>query len=163
MFDITPAQAAEYRQKMIDEAQRHVGGEQVIAAALFRRGGSAAGMVASKAQLGAAVYAGIKLFNKKRAGGLPERVILAVTPTKLYAYSWAFKHRDYKIQEEVAVWERAGLKISTDVHMGMTALTIESPAEGEKATLVGGSVKDDPVSQEVIEVLRSGGTAAVAV
>jgi hypothetical protein len=36
----------------------------------------------------------------------------------------------------------------------MTSLTIESPAEGEKATLVGISVKDDPVSQELIGVLQ---------
>ena len=36
----------------------------------------------------------------------------------------------------------------------MTALTIESPAEGEKATLVGISVRDDPVSQEVMGVLQ---------
>jgi hypothetical protein len=42
----------------------------------------------------------------------------------------------------------------------MTALTIESPAEGEKATLVGISVKDDPVSQEVIAVLQDGAPAS---
>ena len=32
----------------------------------------------------------------------------------------------------------------------MTTLTIASPSEGEKATLVGSSVEDDPWSQEVI-------------
>lgn len=32
----------------------------------------------------------------------------------------------------------------------MTALTIESPDEGEKTTLVGGSSVDDPISQEVM-------------
>ncbi len=36
----------------------------------------------------------------------------------------------------------------------MTALTIESPGEGEKATLVGIGVKDDPVSQEMIATLQ---------
>ena len=36
----------------------------------------------------------------------------------------------------------------------MTALTIESPAEGEKVTLVGISVKDDPVSQDLMAVLQ---------
>jgi hypothetical protein len=34
---------------------------------------------------------------------------------------------------------------------------IESPAEGEKATVVGVGVKDDPVSREMIEMLA--GTA----
>ena len=35
----------------------------------------------------------------------------------------------------------------------MTALTIESPAEGEKATVVGVGVKDDPISKEMIGML----------
>ena len=48
----------------------------------------------------------------------------------------------------------AGLRISTDRSGGMTALTIESPAEGEKVTLVGIGVKDDPVSRELMQVLR---------
>jgi hypothetical protein len=42
----------------------------------------------------------------------------------------------------------------------MTALTIESPTEGEKATVVGIGVKDDPVSREMIGVLQ--GTAPAA-
>jgi hypothetical protein len=37
--------------------------------------------------------------------------------------------------------------------MGLTTLTIESPAEGEKVTLSPGGVKDDPWTQEVIRVL----------
>ena len=54
------------------------------------------------------------------------------------------------------------LQISTGSGGGMTKLTIESPGEGEKATLVGASVQDDPVSQELIEVLKSGSTTPVA-
>jgi hypothetical protein len=96
----------------------------------------------------------VKLFHKQKAGGLPERVMLALTPTRLYAFDIAFKGRDFKIKDEVAVWERAGLNISTDGKSGMTALTIESPAEGEKATLVGVGVKDDPISQELIATLK---------
>ena len=41
----------------------------------------------------------------------------------------------------------------------MTALTIESPAEGEKATLVGVGVKDDPVSREMIGMLAGTATS----
>jgi hypothetical protein len=82
--------------------------------------------------------------------------MLAVTPEKLYAYKLKVG-RDYKLGEEVAVWDRAGLRISTEKG-AMTSLTIESPSEGEKATLVGISVRDDPVSQEVIGVLQ--GSAA---
>ena len=87
--------------------------------------------------------------------------MLVVTPTKLYAFTYKFKGRNYKIKDEAAVWERAGLRVSTDDSGGMTALTIASPAEGEKATLVGGGVKDDPFSQGQIEVL-TGATPASA-
>jgi hypothetical protein len=159
MFEMSPDQVVEWRQKMREMVAAHVNGEEVLAAGAFRRGGAAASMVASKAQLGGLVYAGIKMFNKKKAGGLPERVMLAATPRRLYAFKLGFKGRDYKIGDEVAVWERAGLNVSTERATGMTALTISSPAEGEKAILVGIGVKDDPISQEVIATLQ-GGTPA---
>lgn len=161
MFEMSPEQVVEWRQKYKDLVAPHVHGEEVVSAAGFRRGGASASMVASKAQMSGLVYAGIKMFNKKKAGGLPERVMLAVTPTRIYAFNFGFKGRNYKIKEEVAVWDRAGLKISTERKTGMTALTIESPAEGEKATLVGIGVKDDPLSQELIDVLQ-GATPASA-
>jgi len=41
-------------------------------------------------------------------------------------------------------------------------LTIESPAEGEKATLAPGGVADDPFSADVIAALGGGGTAGAA-
>jgi hypothetical protein len=159
MFEMTDEQAVEWGQKFRDLVAPHVNGEEVLAAAAFRRGGAAASMVASKAQLGGIVYAGIKMLNKKKAGGLPERVMLVVTPDKLYALNFGFKGRDYKIKSEAGVWDRAGLKVSTDRKSGMTALTIESPAEGEKATLVGVGVKDDPISQELMGVLQGGAAA----
>jgi hypothetical protein len=155
MFEMTPDQAAEWRQKMRDLVTEQVNGEEVVAAAAFRRGGATASMVASKAQLGGLVYAGVKMLRKKKAGGLPERVVLALTPNRLYAFKLGFRGRDYKLGDEAAVWERSGLKISTEPASGMTALRIESPAEGEKATLVGVGVKDDPISQELIAALQS--------
>ena len=160
MFEMSDEQAVEWGQKFRDLVAPHVNGEEVLSAAAFRRGGAAASMVASKAQLGAAVYAGIKMFNKKKAGGLPERVMLVVTPDKLYALNFGFKGRDYKIKGEAAVWDRPGLKASTERKSGMTALTIESPAEGEKVTLVGVGVKDDPISQELMGVLQGAAPAA---
>jgi len=70
--------------------------------------------------------------------------------------------RNYKLGDEVAVWERAGLRISTEPKMGLTMLTIESPAEGEKVTVAPGGIKDDPWTQEVIRVLRENVTEAPA-
>jgi hypothetical protein len=158
MFEMSPEHVAEWRQKCEELVAPHVNGEEVVAAAGFRQGGASASYAASKAQLGGLVYAGIKLMSKKKAGGLPDKVMLALTPNRLYAFK-LHVGRNYKLGEEVAVWERPGLKTSTAVTGGMTALTIESPSEGEKATLVGISVKDDPVSQDLIAALQ-GGTAA---
>jgi hypothetical protein len=160
MFEMSEDQAAEWGQKFRELVAPHVNGEEVVSAAAFRRGGAAATTVASKAQLGGIVYAGIKLFNKKKAGGLPERVMLVLTPDKLYAFNFGFKGRNYKIKDEAAVWDRRGLKVSTERRSGMTALTVESPAEGEKATLVGVGVKDDPISQELISTLQGAAPAA---
>ena len=84
-------------------------------------------------------------------------MILAVTPTKLYAFSWKPKGRSYRVKEEVAVWDRAGLQCSTAKAGNMTALTVESPGEDEKIRLVGGGIQDDPWSLEVMEKLGATG------
>jgi hypothetical protein len=160
MFEMSEQQVEEWRQKCRDLVGPQLNGEEVVSVAAFRRGGATASYAASKAG-GGIVYAGIKLLNKKKAGGLPDKVMLAVTPDKVYAYKLKIG-RDYKLGEEVAVWDRGGLKISTDRSGGMTALTIESPAEGEKATLVGVSVKDDPVSQDLMAVLQGAAPASGA-
>ena len=101
MFEMSADQVVEWRQK-----QRRAGGpprqrRRGPRRGGFRRGGASASMVASKAQMGGLVYAGIKMFNKKKAGGLPERVMLAVTPDSLYAFKLGVKGRNYKIGDEV--------------------------------------------------------------
>jgi hypothetical protein len=153
MFEMSDKQVQEWREKCRELVEPRVAGEEVVAAAGFRQGGATANYVASKAQLGGAVYAGIKMLRKKKAGGLPDKVMIAVTPAKVYAFKLKVG-RDYKLGDEVAVWDRGGIVASSDRSGGMTALTIESPSEGEKVTLVGISVKDDPVSQELMGVLQ---------
>ena len=159
MFDISEETEREYAQKFREMSEREVG-EPVIATGPFRRGGAASSFAISKGQLGGLVYAANSLLNKKKAGGLPARIFLIVTPTKLHAFDYGFKGRNYKLKKEAAVWDRAGLKVSTEKKMGLTMLTIESPAEGERATLAPGGVKDDPWTQEVIRVLQENVTEA---
>jgi hypothetical protein len=158
MFEMSPDQVAEWRRQCTDLVTSRVNGEEVLAAAGFRQGGASANYVASKAQLGGAVYAGIKMLRKKKAGGMPEKVMLAVTPEKLYAFKLKIG-RNHTLGDEVGLWERAGLEVSSDAGGGMTTLTIESPATEERASLVGIGVKDDPVSLDLIGVLQ-GTTAA---
>jgi len=155
MFEMSDSDVADWRQKCRDLVADRVDGEEVLAAAGFRQGGASVSYAASKAQLGGLVYGGIKMLRKKKAGGLPDKVMLAVTPNRVRAFKLGFRGRDHKLGDEVASWDRTGLKANADRSGAMTALTLESP-EGDQATLVGISVKDDPVSQELISVLSTG-------
>jgi hypothetical protein len=159
MLEMNAQQVDEWRTKCRELVGPRIGGEELLAAAGLRQGGASANYAASKAQLGGIVYAGIKLARKKKAGGLPDKVMLAVTPEKVYAFKLKIG-RDYKLGDEVAVWDRSGLEVSTSSTGSMTSVTIESPAEGEKATLVGIGVRDDPVSQELMAVLQESGERA---
>jgi hypothetical protein len=158
LFQASGEQLAEYKQKLVEEVTPHLGGEELVAVGMFRRGGFGASYAASKMG-GGLLYAGVNLARKKRAGGLPDKLMLAVTPTTLYAFSWKYKSRNYKVKEEVARWDRSDLECSRGQGGNMTMLTIASPTEGEKATVCGAGIQDDPWSQEVIGVLTNGAAA----
>jgi hypothetical protein len=159
MFDISADTEREYTERFRAMAQEKVD-EPVVAVGPFRRGGAASNFAISKGQLGGLVYAANSLRNKKKAGGLPQRAFLVVTPSKLHAFTYKTRGRSYKLGDEVAVWDRAGLRVSTEQKLGLTMLTVESPAAGEKVTVSPGGIKDDPWTQEVIRVLRDGVTEA---
>jgi hypothetical protein len=158
MLEMSPEYVEEWRQKCRDLAASRIEGEEVFVAAGFRHGGASANYVASKAQLGALVYAGIKMLRKKQAGGLPEKVLVAVTPSRIRVFKLILRGRDHKVGEEVASWDRAGTKVAADRGGTMTSLTIES-IDGSKTSLVGIGVRDDPVSLEVIDVLQGAAPA----
>ena len=141
------------KQQLIDDVRPHLHGEDVLTAGRFRRGGFSASYAASKAGGGLA-YAAVNLVRKKKAGGLPQHVALAVTPTKLYALELKPKGRGLQVKREAAMWDRSALRISTEQKMGLTMLTIESPSEGEKATLAPAGVKDDPWTLSVIREIE---------
>ena len=152
-FRLDEAKAAEWQEKFRQLGAEQVD-EEVIAAGPFRRGGAATQYGLSKAG-GGIPYAVGALINKKRAGGLPNQIFLVVTPTKLHAFKYGFKARNYRLKNEVGVWDRAGLRISTKKKSGLTMLTIESPGEGQKATLAPGGVTDTPLTDVVIDALAS--------
>jgi hypothetical protein len=155
MFDMTmnEEQTAQFRQMVTDAVQGHTNGEELVAAGAFRRGGASGSYAASKAG-GGLVYAAVSLGRKKKAGGLPDKVLLALTPDNLYAFKMKAGRKGYTAEKEVARWQRAGLRVSSSQKMGLTNLTIESPAEGEKVTIVPLGVKDDAVNLEFISILE---------
>ena len=161
MFDLTMSdeQAEQFRQQLVAAAEGRLNGEELVAVGAFRRGGATQSFAASKAG-GGLVYAAVALGRKKKAGGLPDKVLLAVTPERLYAFKLKIGRKGSTAEKEVAVWERSGLRIGSAPSGGLTAITIESPAEGEKVTLVPIGVRDDPVSTEVIRLLVEAHPAA---
>ena len=156
MFDLKmkDSYVAEYREMVKGMAESKVS-EPIVAAALFRRGGHAAKMGISKARLGALAYAGAALTAKKQAGGLPERVLLVATADTLYAYKAKPKGRDWKVEDEVGAWDRAGLRAEGRPSSGLTMLDMES-AQGDKISLAPIGVRDDPVSLEFIQAVSTG-------
>jgi hypothetical protein len=158
MFEMSDQQVAEFRSQVEGYAREKVTDEPVVAAALFRRGGAATRMGISYGGLGGLAYAASALFSKKQAGGLPDKALFVATPTKVRAFKARVKGRGFRIGDEVAVWDRAGLKATTEAKAGLTMLTLESPSEGEKVTVAPIGVKDDPVSVEFGRALVSGAT-----
>src|SRR5256885_16132477 len=106
MFEMKPEQVAKWKNDLWQEAEPHLEGEQLVAVAPFRRGGGTASYAASKAGGGLPDLI-INLFSKKQAGGLPQQVMLAVTPTKLHAFKWKPRGRDLGICEGGGGWGRA--------------------------------------------------------
>jgi len=158
MFEMSDEQVADYRKQLEGYAREKVTDEPVVAAALFRRGGAATRTGISYGGLGGVAYAASALFSKKQAGGLPDKALLVATPTKVRAFKAGVKGRGFKIGDEVAVWERAGLRASTEPKSGLTMLTLESAAEGEKVTVAPIGIRDDPVSLEFGQTLVAGAT-----
>ena len=77
MFEMSAETAAEFGAKLRQDAEAKLS-EPVSAVAAFRRGGASTRMAISKSGIGALAYGASSLFSKKQAGGLPDKVMLAV-------------------------------------------------------------------------------------
>jgi hypothetical protein len=147
-YDAT--QLAQAQDQFRDMAQSRLD-EPVEAAWLFHRAGFLPSYGVSKLSPLAGTI--MSTINKKRASGFPTQFLLALTPTKVYAYGMKFKGRtrEYTLKDELAVWDRGGLQVDwkeSTLHM---TVTIESPGEGEK--VVCGTGKD-AASMDFLERLR---------
>ena len=91
-------------------------------------------------------------MGKKKAGGLPGSFLLAVTPTKLHAFKYKMKRSGPEAKEEVAAWDRAGLKVGTERLKTTTRVTLESK-DGEKVVCDQDGMGDNPWADDVVRVL----------
>ena len=171
--EYSPEDFEKYKQLWIDQVQPLVGKEKIESVGMFRHGGALGKQIAGRAgSMGGFAAGGVvgniagglmargaaKKGQEKRAGGLPERVLLAVTPKKVYAFDYSHeisrkaKEREGGTPTEAAAWDRSALKCSTKKSGTMTVLSIETP-DGETSTLAGGSAADDPWSKDVMKQL----------
>jgi hypothetical protein len=150
MFDTEP-----YKQKYLEAVQPKVD-EQVLGAWLFYRTGGYAGLALTRVSPLAAVAA--RTIGKKRAGGLPNTFLLAVTPTKVRAFKCRAGNR-VKVGDELAVWDRSGLNVTVEDAALNTTVTLESAAEGEKIVC---STGKDATSREFLALLATPAAPAAA-
>jgi hypothetical protein len=154
-FDISPEVAEEWRGKFRDSVQTHVD-EEVQAVGTFRTTGSGTKYAISKTQAGALAYGAASMLGKKRAGGLPGQFLLAVTPSAVHAFKYKMKRNGVDVKDEVAAWDRAGLKVDTERMQTTTRVTLES-AEGDKVVCDQDGMGDNPWADDVVRLLQGTG------
>jgi hypothetical protein len=151
-FDISPEVAEEYRGKFHDAVAPHLD-EEVLAVGTFRTTGSGTKYAISKTQAGALAYGAASLMGRKKAGGLPGQFLLAVTPNGLHAFKYKMKRSGPEAKEEVAAWDRKGLKVSTDSMQTTTRVTFEWG--DEKIVCDQDGMGDNPWADDVVRTLQS--------
>ena len=102
--------------------------EPVLAWSMFYRTGAWGGLAADHVSPLAATA--IRLVGKKRAGGLPQRFVLVVTPSKIHAFAFKQRRSDLRVRDEVAVGDRDSIRLSWRETAMTMRLTIEAPADG---------------------------------
>ena len=152
-FDISPEVAEEYRRKFNEAVQAELE-EDVLAAGTFRTTGSGTKYGISKLQVGALAYGAAHLAGKKKAGGLPGQFLLAVTPTGLHAFKYKQKRDGIVLKEEVAAWDRQGLKAATERLKTTTRVTFEWP-DGEQIVCDQEGMGDNPWADDVVRELQA--------
>lgn len=152
-FDISPEVAEEYRGKFREAVQPMLD-EEVLAVGTFRTTGSGTKYAISKTQAGALAYGAAHLMGKAKAGGLPGQFLLVVTPKGLHAFKYKMKRKGPEAKEEVAAWDRSGLKAGTERMQTTTRVTLEWP-DGEQIVCDQDGMGDNPWADDVVRELQA--------
>jgi hypothetical protein len=144
-----------YEQIYKQRAQEKLPEEQILGAWLFYRTGGFASMAAGP--LSPLVGVIIRTIGKKRAAGFPNMFLIVVTPTQVRAFKAKSRRTDIKLGDELAVWDRASLKVTVREATINNEVTFESPAEGEKVLC---STGKDRASTAMLALLQEQPAAA---
>ena len=143
-----------YQARYREAVQKKIPGEEVLAIGLFHRTGSYGAMAIAEVS-GLASMAS-RALGKKKAGGMSQNVILAVTPEKLYAFGYSPKGTSIKVKDEEAVWDRSSVEIGTGDKSITQRLTISSPTEDEKVELDTSKMGGPEFNKELYDLLQTG-------
>jgi hypothetical protein len=139
---------AEWERKYRDALQPKVD-EPVLAGGLFyRTGGFASAAMGPFSGLAALISRSI---GKRRAGGLPNQFLVAVTPTRVHAFKCSMSYGDVKAKDELIVWKRAGLTVTAEETAVDTKVVIDPPSPGERVVC---STGKDEFSQSVVYAMQ---------
>jgi hypothetical protein len=128
--------ATDWAQKMRDAVESHVP-EPVVAVGILQPAGTLGSF--GLAQL-SPLAASIKNRGlNKRAGGLAKTsafattktAALAITADKLYAFSAKQKGRGWKIGEQLGVWDRSDLRVTTEPGKMATKVMFDVTSTGD--------------------------------
>ncbi len=92
--------------------------------------------------------------GKKKAGGLPQMFLVAVTADKLYVLGMPkanWNPSNVKATKELAVWNLADITVSTEDVFNGIKLIVDAPAEGEHVEL---QLPNGWVGERVLEAAR---------
>ncbi len=127
--------ATDWVAKVNAKAQEHVA-EPVVAAGILQPAGTWGTFGLDQVSGVASMFRRRKV--NKDAGGLAKTswkgtktALLAVTADKLYAFSCKQKGRDWKIQEQLGVWNRSDLKVETTPGKLATKVVFDHAPSGE--------------------------------
>jgi hypothetical protein len=139
---------AEWERKYRDALQPKVD-EPVLAGGLFyRTGGFSSAAMGPFSGLAALISRSI---GKRRAGGLPNQFLVAVTPTRVHAFKCAMSYGDVKAKDELIVWKRAGLTVTAEETAVDTKVVIDPASPGERIVC---STGKDELSQSVVYAMQ---------
>lgn len=141
-----------YQRQWCDSVQPKVS-EPVLAVGIFNRRGSwgAAGLqylsgAAATLQFGRA---------RRRAPGLPDKFLLAVTPTKVHAFGFRPAGTKIKVKDEHAAWDRGALNVDAGEGKITNRLVLQPTDGGEDARVeVESSKWGGDANQPVVRLLR---------
>jgi len=138
---------AEWERKYRDAMQPLVD-EPVLAGGVFYRTGGWTAMAVGPFSGLAAIIS--RSIGRRRAGGLPNQFLLAVTPTRVHAFKCSLAYGDVEARDELAVWDRAGLTVTAEETSINTKVVLER-GSGERVVC---STGKDELSQSVVYAMQ---------